>query len=54
MKFLLAIIAYAAIGLVLAWGLLLAVKGEPWLLVVGSLAYAVAFAKLGCLPKKSD
>ena len=53
MKFLWAIIAYLSIGLLLSWGILLAVKGEPWLLIVGFLTYAVAFAKLGCLPKKS-
>lgn len=53
MKFLLAIAAYAVIGLVLAWGMLLAVKGDPWLLIVGFLTYAAAFAKLGCQPKKS-
>jgi hypothetical protein len=53
MKFLAAIIAYLVIGLLLARGILLAVKGEAWLLVVGLLTYAVAFAKLGCLPKKS-
>jgi F0F1-type ATP synthase assembly protein I len=53
MKFLLAIVAYLVIGLLLGWGILLAVKGQPWLLIVGFLAYAVAFAKLGCLPKQS-
>ena len=53
MKFLLAIVAYLVIGLVLSWGILLAVKGEPWLLIVGFLAYAGAFVKLGCLPAKS-
>ena len=53
MKFLLAVIAYLVIALVLGWGILLAVKGEPWLLVVGLLTYAAAFAKLGCLAKKS-
>jgi hypothetical protein len=53
MKFLAAIIAYVGIGLVLGWGILLAVKGEPWLLIVGFLTYTVAFTKLGCLPKKS-
>jgi hypothetical protein len=53
MKFLLAIVAYLVIGLVLGWGILLAVKGEPWLLIVGFLAYALAFAKLGCLPGNS-
>jgi len=53
MKFLLAILAYWVIGMVLAWGILLTVKGEPWLLIVGFLTYAAAFTKLGCLPKKS-
>jgi hypothetical protein len=53
MKFLLAILAYLFIGLALGWGILLAVKGDPWLLIVGFLTYAAAFAKLGCLPKKS-
>jgi hypothetical protein len=53
MRFLAAIAAYVAIALVLGWGILLAMKGEAWLLVVGFLAYVVAFAKLGCLPKKS-
>jgi hypothetical protein len=53
MKLLWALIAHLAIGLLLAWGILLAVKGEPWLLIVGFLTYAVAFAKLGCLPRKS-
>ena len=53
MKFLLAIAAYLVIGGVLGWGILLAVKGQPWLLIVGFLAYAIAFAMLGCLPKQS-
>ena len=53
MKLLMAVLAYLVIGLVLSWGILLAVKGDPWLLIVGGLAYVVAFAKLGCLPKKS-
>jgi len=53
MKFLLAILAYLAIGFILGWGILLTVKGNPWLLVIGFLAYAIAFAKLGCLPGKS-
>ena len=53
MKFLLAVLAYLVIGLVLGWGILLAVKGNAWLLIVGFLAYVVAFAKLGCLPRKT-
>jgi hypothetical protein len=53
MKFLLAIVAYLVIGLVLGWGILLTVKGQPALLIVGFLAYAAAFAKVGCLAKNS-
>ena len=53
MKFLMAIIAYLIISLILGWGILLTVKGEPWVLIVGFLAYVVAFSKLGCLPGKS-
>ncbi len=53
MKFLLAIVAYLIIAGVLGWGILLAVKGSPWLLVFGFIAYVVAFGKIGCLPKKS-
>jgi hypothetical protein len=53
MKFLLSIIAYLVIAGVLGWGILLAVNGSFWLLIVGFLAYAVAFAKIGCLPKQT-
>ncbi len=52
MKFFLAIVVYLLMALVLGWGILRAVHGEPWLLIAGVLAYAVAFAKLGCLPSK--
>jgi hypothetical protein len=53
MKFALAILAYLIIGLVLGWGILSAVKGNIWVLVIAFLAYVVAFGKIGCLPKKS-
>jgi len=53
MKLLLVIVAYLAISLLLGWGILLAVKGNPWLLIIGTLAYAISFAKIGCLPGKS-
>jgi hypothetical protein len=53
MKLLWAIVVYLVIGLILGWGILLAVKGSPWLLIVSFVAYVVAFAKIGCLPKKS-
>ncbi|HEV2207140.1 MAG TPA: hypothetical protein VG167_00070 [Verrucomicrobiae bacterium] len=52
MKFVLAIVVYLAIAIVLGWGILLSFHGAPWLLIAGFLAYAVAFAKLGCLPGK--
>jgi hypothetical protein len=51
MKFLASIIVYLLIGVVLGWGILLAMKGNLWFLVVSLLVYLVAFAKLGCLPK---
>jgi hypothetical protein len=53
MNFLLAILAYLLIGAVLGVGLLLAVGGKPWFLVIGFLAYVVVFGKIGCLPKKT-
>ncbi|HXP62995.1 MAG TPA: hypothetical protein VN829_21015 [Dongiaceae bacterium] len=53
MKFVLAILAYLVIGVVLGLGILLTVKGNPWLLIAGFLAYVVAFAKFGCLPGQS-
>jgi hypothetical protein len=54
MKFLLAILAYLLISAVLGWGILLTFKGNPWILIVGFLVYAIAFAKAGCLPGKSS
>ena len=53
MKFLLAVIAYLVIGTVLGLGILQAVKGNPWLLIISIVVYVVAFAKIGCLPKQS-
>ena len=53
MKFLWAILAYLAMAFLLGWGILLTVRGNPWLLVVGFLAYAFAIAWFGCLPKKA-
>jgi len=53
MKFFWAILAYLLIALVLGSGILAAVYGHPWLLIVGFLVYVVAFAKIGCLPKQS-
>jgi hypothetical protein len=52
-KFVLALLVYLLMGLVLGYGILLTVKGNPWLLIVGFLSYVLLFAKIGCLPKKS-
>ena len=46
-----AILAYLLLGVILGWGILLAVKGSFWLLVASFLVYVIAFAKIGCLPK---
>ena len=53
MKFILAIVAYLLIGAVLGTGILMMMKGSPWLLVVGVLGYIFIFGKVGCLPKQS-
>jgi len=53
MKLFMAILAYLLIAVGLGWGLLLAARGSAWLLIAAFLVYAVAFAKIGCLPKKS-
>ena len=48
-----AVVAYLIIGAILGYGILMALKGNAWLLIAGLVAYVVAFAKIGCLPKKS-
>jgi hypothetical protein len=53
MKLMLAVLAYLVISVILGLGILHAVKGNPWLLIISFLAYAIAFAKIGCLPGKS-
>ncbi len=49
-----ALLVYLLMGFVLGWGILLTVKGSPWLLIFAVLGYALLFAKLGCLPAKMD
>jgi hypothetical protein len=53
MKFLSSLVVYLLIGFVLGWSILLAVKGNPWLLVVSVLVYLAILTKTGCLPGKS-
>jgi len=54
MKLFMAMLAYLLIAGVLCWGLVALMKGNPWVFVVGFLAYLVAFGTIGCLPKKSQ
>src|SRR5262245_24356545 len=49
MKFVLACLIYLIIGLVLGFGIFLAVKGSLWFLILGFVAYILLFAKIGCL-----
>jgi len=48
MKLPLAILAFIVIGFVLGLGILMAVKGSYWLLAASSIAYMLAFARIGC------
>ena len=51
MKLLFAVLVYLVIGVILGWGILLAVKGSWWLLIAGILTYLIVLSKVGCLPK---
>lgn len=48
MKLLVAIIVQMLLGLLLVCGILQAVHGSLWLLIIGALAYLVVFARAGC------
>lgn len=54
MKFIGALAVYLLFALLLGWGILLTVRGEPWLLIVGILTYVLLVAKIGCLPPKPN
>jgi len=49
MKFILAVVVYAAIALLLGAGIIMAVKGSFWLLAAGLIVYLITFSKFGCL-----
>jgi hypothetical protein len=49
MKLLAAVGVYLGVGIVIACGIVLAVKGSPWLLVASTLGFLIAFARIGCL-----
>jgi len=47
-KFILSIVVYLALGLLLAAGVLMAVKGSFWLLIAGFVTYLGLLIKFGC------
>ena len=49
MKLLLAIIVWLAMAAVLVKGILMAMSGSLWLLLLGLLAFVVLVGKIGCL-----
>ena len=48
MKFILAWLVTLSMAFFLGLGILLAVKGSWWLLLVGVIGYLLAFARFGC------
>ena len=49
MKLILATATYVVMGAILALGIVLAVKGSVWLLVLGLIVFTIIFGKIGCL-----
>jgi hypothetical protein len=49
MKLFLAILIYVVLGVILGAGIILALKGSWWFLIVAFLAYTILFSKIGCL-----
>ena len=53
MKFILAWLVTLGMAFVLGAAILLAVKGDWWLLIASVIAYLLAFARFGCSPASS-
>jgi hypothetical protein len=49
MKFILALLVWIAMAAALVKGLLMAVNGSVWLLLVGLIGFIVLVGKFGCL-----
>lgn len=49
MKLLCACVVWVGMGAILGAGILMAVKGSPWLLVAGLIGFAIAVGKIGCM-----
>lgn len=55
MKFFLACAVTILLGAILGAGILVGVyKGNWWVLAITTLAYTVAFGKLGCMPPSAS
>lgn len=48
MSFFIGFFAWLLLGAILVAGVVMAAKGALWLLIVGLLAFILAFAKWGC------
>ena len=49
MKLLLAFAVWIGMGVVLGAGILMAIKGSPWLLIAGLIGFVIAVGKIGCM-----
>jgi hypothetical protein len=49
MKLALAVLVYLIIATILSAGILLLMNGHPLLLIIGFIAFVVAFGKIGCM-----
>ena len=48
MKLLWAFAVWIGMGTILGVGILMAVKGSPWLLIAGLIGFVIAVGKIGC------
>ena len=49
MKLVYAILIFLGMGATIGLGIVLAVKGSLWLLILSVLAFFIAFGRIGCL-----
>jgi hypothetical protein len=50
MKLLCAFAVWLGMGVVLGFGILMAIKGSLWLLIAGLIGFIIAVGKIGCMP----
>ena len=48
MKLILAFAVWIGMGVVLGVGILMAIKGSPWLLIAALIGFVIAVGKIGC------